>query len=308
MTRFAFISAFVLVLNGFWLGAQQLPIFSLYQEAQSLLNPAMLPANWLRYDADLNFGLLYRNQWTQVEGAPQSFLLNQSYMNAEYKFLIGATISADQTGPLSQIGAYLRAGYQIRFDRRNWLSVGLSSGGLQYRVNGAELHFEEAGDIGEQSLTTLAADFAFGATYYHFTRSYTYHYAGLSVPQTVGFNLAFRNDDNGIDIQRIRHYYALLGSAFNVGGDDWLEVSSWIKFVPNTPVHIDLNLRYEYHRIFWIGIGGANSGTAHAEVGLFMPMGEGDLLLGYGYDHYLRSYGPQFGGAHEFKMGYSWVY
>lgn len=290
------------------LSAQQLPIFSQYREAAALLNPAMLPGNWLRYEADLNFALLYRNQWTRIEGAPRTFFLNQSYVNDDYNFLLGGTITGDQTGPLSQIGAYLRAAYQIRFDRRNWLSVGLSGGGLQYRVNGAELDFAQAGDVGEQSLTTLAADFAFGASFYHLTRNYTYYYAGLSVPQTFGFDLSFRNDDNGINIQRIRHYYGLLGVAFNLQADDWLEVSSWVKFVPNVPVHVDLNLRYEYNRIFWFGIGGSTAGAAQIEAGTFLEMGSGDLLLGYGYNHYLRSYGPQFGGAHEFKLGYSWLY
>ena len=55
---------------------------------------------------------------------------------------------------------------------------------------------------------------------------------------------------------------------------------------------IDLNLRYEYQHIFWLGIGGSTAGLAHLEAGFFLEMASGDLLLGYGYDYYLRTYGP----------------
>ena len=59
----------------------------------------------------------------------------------------------------------MRAAYQVRFSRKTWLSIGLSAGGLQYRVNGSELRFTQAGDINERSLTSLSPDFAFGASF-----------------------------------------------------------------------------------------------------------------------------------------------
>lgn len=287
------------------LDGQQLPLFSQYQNAYSLLNPAAMSGNFLRYDASVQASSLYRYQWTGVDGAPRTFLVNGNYFNEDYNFLTGASITQDQTGALSHLGAYVRAGYLIRFSRRSFMTLGLNAGFLQYKVDGEQLKFNNPDDNVNVSLTRFSPDFSFGATYYYQTRSKDYYYAGLSVPQTFGFNLQFRNDQNGIDIQRVRHYYALFGSAFSLTDDSWLELSSWVKYVENSPIHADLNLRLEYRQILWFGIGGSTAGAAHVELGTFIDMGDFNFLqIGYGYDHFLQKYGPRFGGGHEISLSY----
>lgn len=287
--------------------AQQLPSFSQYQSAYALLNPAALSGNFLRYDANTEFSTMYRYQWTGIEGAPRTFLANGTYYDEDYNFLTGGSITQDQVGALSHLGAYLRAGYLIRFSRYSFMVLGINAGFLQYKVDATQLKFNDPGDNVDASLTRFSPDFSFGATYYYQTRSDHYYYAGLSVPQTFGFNLQFRNDEQGIDVQRVRHYYALLGSAFALSDDSWLDVSSWVKYVENTPLQVDVNLRTEYQKLLWFGVGGSSIGAVHLELGTFLEMGNYHFLqIGYGYEHFLQTYGPNFGGAHEIKVSYAY--
>ncbi|MEZ5043088.1 MAG: PorP/SprF family type IX secretion system membrane protein [Saprospiraceae bacterium] len=287
--------------------AQQLPLFSQYQSAYSLLNPAVMSGNFLKYETTTEVSSLYRYQWTQIEGAPRTFLVNGTFFKEDYNFLIGASMVQDQAGALSNMGANVRAGYLIRFSGHSFMVLGLNGGFLQYKVDGNQLKFNDPDDNVNVSLARFSPDFSFGATYYYQTRSKNYFYVGLSVPQTFGFNLQFRNDQHGIDIQRVRHYYGLLGSAFALRDNSWLEISSWVKYVENTLLHLDLNLRMEYRQILWFGLGGSSAGAVHLEVGTFIDVGNYHFLqIGYGYDHFLQTYGPNFGGGHEINIGFSY--
>lgn len=283
----------------------QLPLLSQNQNAYSLLNPAVLSGNFLRYEASVEASSFYRYQWTGVEGAPRTFSLNGNYFNETHNILTGVSLIKDQTGALSHLGSYVRAGYLIRFSGHSFLTFGINAGFLQYSVDGEQLKFNDPADKVNVSLSRISPDFAFGATYYYQTSSKDYYFLGLSVPRTFGFDLQLRNDQNGIDIQRVQHYYALLGSAFSLADNSWFEWSSWIKYTGDSPVHADLNLRLELKQMLRLGLGGSSEGTAHVELGTFINLGKQEFLqVGYGYEHLLQKYGPGFGGGHEISLSY----
>ena len=289
--------------------SQQLPIFTQYQEAYSLLNPAAISSNYLKYDLNMTTNALYRYQWVGIEGAPRTLIASHEYLNEDYNFLVGGSITNDQTGPTGFIGLMGRFSYLIQLSRNSFISTGVSAGVVQYRVKGDELDFFEQDEVEAAGLNAYRPDFAFGAVWYYMPNRGNRYFAGISIPQTFGFNLAFRTDDNEFNIQRVRHYYAFGGVQFALDNDSWIETDVWLKYVENVPFHFDVNFRYEYRRTFWVGAGGSMAGAAHLETGVIWDIDGGSYLrIGYGYDHFFTRYSPAFGDAHELKVAYVWGY
>jgi len=300
----------IIFLGGFQLShAQQLPIFTQYQEAYSLLNPAAVSSNYLKYEMNMNTNAMYRYQWVGIEGAPQTTLISHEWLNEDLNFLAGGSFTYDQTGPTSFLGLSSRFAYLLRLNRNNFITAGITAGLVQYRVDGSQLEFQEQGEVEDAGVNTFRPDFSLGAVWYYMPRRGNRYFAGISVPQTFGFNLAFRTENNEFNIQRVQHYYAFGGAQFDVGEGSWLETDVWFKYVENIPFHFDVNVRYEYRQIFWVGAGGSMSGASHLETGIIWNIdGASFLRIGYGYDHFFTDYGPAFGDAHELKVTYMWQY
>lgn len=304
---------YLIILTTFFLNilnAQQLPIFTNSDGTQVFINPSHLSDNYTKYNKNINFNALYRYQWVGVEDAPRTALGSVEYFNEDKKILLGGTLSHDQTGPTGFDGLYGRFAYQVQFTRELSMMMGLSAGIVQYRVKGADLNFIETGDVASLNQSSYLPDFGAGVTAYYRANNRQNYYLGLSVPQTFGLNLQYRNDSNNFNIKRVRHFNAIAGAQFNIFGENWLTPSVWVKYVPNVPIHFDLNLQYEYKEKFWVGAGASYPGAMHLETGLIVNPGTGYnyLRLGYAFNHYFGSYGPSFGSAHEFKISYAWDY
>ncbi|MEN0006570.1 MAG: PorP/SprF family type IX secretion system membrane protein [Bacteroidota bacterium] len=297
------------VLAGQTLWAQQLPIFTQYQEAYALINPAAISNNYLKYDAPMTTNLMYRYQWVGLDDAPRTLMASHEYLNEDYNILFGGSITHDQTGPTGFTGLMGRFAYLLQLSDDHYLSAGLSAGVVQYRVDGSELDFAEQDEVESAGLTSYQPDFALGAVWYYMPSRGNRYYAGVSVPQTFGFNLDFRTDENDFSIQRVRHYYAFGGVQFALSEGSWIEADVWLKYVEDIPFHFDVNFRYEYQESFWVGVGGSMAGASHAEAGVIWDIdGASSMRIGYGYDHFFTDYSPAFGSAHEIKIAYVWPY
>lgn len=67
-----------------------------------------------------------------------------------------------------------------------------------------------------------------------------------------------------------------------------LELSSWVKYVPHAPIHVDINLRLfqtlaDETVQLWIGAGMDTAKAVHAEIGL-IPGEYGKVKIGYSFD------------------------
>lgn len=302
MKNFFLIIALFIGGSGF---AQQLPNFVFYQDGGALTNPAMLSSNYFKYDMALTANLAYRYQWVGLEDAPQTALGNFQYYNYSNQFLMGATILNDQTGSIGFSGVYGRGAYSLFINRDIQLSMGLAGGLVQYRVKGSELNFYEPGDKASQNVTKFYPDFGLGAVLYYKKK----YFAGVSVPQSFGLNLNFRDNANDFQIKRVQHYYGTLGAYFETFNDSWLLPTIWVKYVPNTPLHLDANLKYEYNETFWVGAGGSTAGAMHLETGVVFSQGGYNsfwqMRIGYAFNYFFNTYGPEFGTAHELKVSFS---
>ena len=122
-------------------------------------------------------------------------------------------------------------------------------------------------------------------------------------------------------IRRAPHLYAVAGGYWSapwLGNEtSFLEPSVWVKYVPKSPINIDLNLRAQISELVWAGAG-VNTGwgiqptiALHAEAGLFfgdqVQMFDGQLKTGFAFNLPVSQGMRQaFGGSAELVVVYAW--
>ena len=297
--------------------SQQLSLFTQYRENQTIINPAAVGSNFLSFQQNLSFGISHRVQWQGFEGSPKTSILRGEYLyesGGAVSLLSGGYIINDQTGPTGFTGFYGRIGGVLSEDPYySGLSVGLSFGAVQYRVNSSEIRLKQGGDILDgQDVNQINPDVGVGVFAYTlldggiFDNDYVY--GGISIPQVLGLDLAFENENGEFETKRIQHYYAMVGLYKFLPDDGFLEPSVWLKYAPNVPMNIDVNLRYQMAQNFWLGLGGSTSQSMHIEGGILLGENLGfdnTLKIGYGYDYSFSTFGPYTGGSHEINVTYA---
>ena len=83
-----------------------------------------------------------------------------------------------------------------------------------------------------------------------------------------------------------------------------------MKYAPNAPINVDVNLRYQFAENLWIGTGASTAKNAHVEAGLLIGDLESysrNLKIGYGFDYSFSTFGPSAGATHEVNIAFSFA-
>lgn len=315
MTKYLWFVAIVCMAGT--LSAQQLSLFTQYRENATLINPAAMESDFLAYGYNMTLGANYRVQWAGLSGAPTTQTVRLSYINKEWS---GATLSTggylfnDRTGPTGFTGLYGRIGGVISPDPEfAGLSLALSGGFVQYRVDSDKVQLRQTGDvIGEQDQMQFYPDLGVGVYYYQMIDGGAldgdFLYMGVSAPQLLGLDLTFTDDNGEFFVQRVRHYYGMFGLYKFFRNDSYLEPSLWVKYVNGAPLNADINLRYQMPTSFWIGTGVSTAGNFHLEAGINLGDNVGfdnNIKIGYAYDYSFSTFGPAAGNTHELQLSFS---
>jgi type IX secretion system PorP/SprF family membrane protein len=311
-----FFMAVFCLLCAFQLKAQQIPLFTQYREAQGVLNPASINYDFFTDRHKTSFGVSMRRQWTEITNAPTTQILRGEHFMADRDGvcpLFGGYLMNDQTGPTGFTGVYGRFATVFTSDAEySGLSIGLSAGAVQYRVKTSELRLHDPSDI--RALTDrmqIYPDIGAGIFYYQRMDGLfddDYFYAGASVPQLMGLDIDFPTDGSKFSTRRVQHFFGNVGWYHYVGQSSFIEPSIWVKYAPQVPLNIDLNVRYQLASSMWVGVGTSLKGKIHAETGVILgkSMGMGtNFKIGYGFDYSFQSYGPYVGTTHEFNLSFS---
>ncbi len=305
---FYFLLFFYLLAN-----AQQLPLFTQYREMHAAINPAIMADQVLNGGYQAYVGASVRNQWVGREGAPRTQMVHGEWLTdgrRGFGALIGGHIINDQAGQLGYTGVYGRIASTWYANPRNpeeaGFSAGLAIGIVQFRVSLNDViardkdPIQEAGDVNK-----IHKDVSLGVYgWQELGNETTTLYGGTSIPQVLGIKLQYRDS---FGLERVRHYFGLMGVKQELGGSgSILELSSWVKYVPHAPVHVDLNLRLfqtlaDETVQLWIGAGMDTAKAVHAEIG-FIPGYEGKIQIGYSFDFNTSNKILKFGNSHEVNV------
>ncbi|HOY05388.1 MAG TPA: PorP/SprF family type IX secretion system membrane protein [Saprospiraceae bacterium] len=300
------------------LQAQQTPLFSVYRDQWSILNPAAISNNFLLNNRSMTLSGTWHTQWWGLPESPRTQLLNWEYVADEKNSVFGAHVLNDQTGKIGQTGVYGRFAYRIKSGKRvvQSFTIGLSAGAVQYRARLSEIRFPDPSTQPLGDDRAIRPDIGVGIFYQYSNR----YYAGLSVPQTFGLNTDFDAGKEDFTIRRIPHVYAVAGGYWSapwLGNEtSFIEPSVWIKYAPNSPLNVDANLRCQINELLWAGtglnagLGDQFSAALHFEAGLFfgeqVQMLNSQLKVGFGFDlPVTQSLATTFGAGGEVNLVYA---
>lgn len=257
----------------------------------NILNPAYAGSKGAEI---ISFGTLYRTQWYDEPGAPQTFTANVhgafnknngiglSFINDEYGAVSQNTVTVDYSHTLdlgnSKLAFGLKAGV-------NLLDVGLT-----------DLYVIDPNDpLFSQNISDSQLNLGAGVFYYtdHF-------YLSFSIPN---FLESAYNGGDGYEATDEMHMFLAGGYVFDLGDNFKLKPHFLIFNNLGQPLQADLNLNMLFANRFEVGI---SHRLQDAISGMFNIRLFNGLNVGYAYDRHIsdvRFYSPS---SHEVFLNYDW--
>ena len=309
---------FSIVLPAF---GQQLPIFSLYRENSFVLNPAITGSE--------GTGILaftYRDQWSEIEESPRTvsagyrmpiYYQKDRFQRAGNFIGVGGHLVNDKTGPTAYTQLSLTYAYHIsfakinpfhwaRFLRKSHISLGLSLGLNQHRLNASELIPDQPNDqlVASADRSKFLPNAGLGVYYY-----YDNFYLGFSSPQIIPLKVKFESNDGISTLQRENHFFLVAGGKIPMGGKVprgyehkfYIEPMVWLKYVKDAPYQADAYFRFRHKNLAWAGLGYRTSKTIIIDAGFMIKKA---LKIGYAYDLQVSRLSSYLGNTHEILLSY----
>jgi type IX secretion system PorP/SprF family membrane protein len=281
--------------------AQQDLLVSQYMFNHLLLNPAYAGSHDYMMAT-----LLYRKQWVDFKGAPESQVASIHGPVGLSSLGWGALISHDKIGVTDRTDFYLNAAYHLKLREGMHLSLGLRGGGGYYSYKNSDLTYWDEGDpafAGDRVSKFLPN---IGAGAYLYTRKF---YAGLSVPTIISYDpeksLSVNVSGGEVIPHQVRHYFGTVGTAIELSSDVVMKPSVLVKYVANAPVEADFNINFLLMNTLWLG---GSYRTGDSFVALLEIQLSRKFRLGYSYDFTLTDIADYSSGSHEVMLGYDFGY
>jgi type IX secretion system PorP/SprF family membrane protein len=271
--------------------AQQIPSYTQFMFNTYVFNPAIAGTHNY-YQVRLN----NRFQWTGITDAPQTNSLSVYGPHGSKDMGFGGYIYNDATGPTNRNGIYGSYAYNLRVNNLMRLSMGLSAGMLQNRLDGTRIGLIDTSD--PAMLGTVTSDFSPDATLGLYLYSHSFH-VGFSAHQLFGNTLNFFDESTGLNKLKT-HFYLTGGYKYFLSMDYALESSVIVRGSMPTPVQVDLNIKAHFREFVWLGLSVRSQDAVSVLVGYTH---ENRFNFGYSYDMSFSPIRHHNSGSHEIFLG-----
>ena len=288
-TSLLFVSIFAVgMLHG-----QQIPQLTQFMINDYAINPAIAGMNDY-YQIKTSV----RNQWVGIEDAPKTTLLS-IYGKSNDRVGLGGLVFNDQVGPTSRAGANLTYAYHINLSQRIKLSLALSGGFTQFKIDKENWNISNPDDplLNGGEIVNLVPDATFGFNIYNEDN----WYLGASVPQLLNSELILTDDNDNVtlDANLARHINVM--GLYNVELNYYWDIQPSILFKSVLDQsQLDIGLKTIYNDNLWIGMDYRNNGDISALLGFFI---QDRYIVGYSYDIPNTEISSYTSGSHEFMFG-----
>jgi len=283
----------ILGINGF---AQQDPMYTQYMYNPIVVNPA--------FAGSREVGVLtgvFRKQWVGINGSPTTSSISYNAPIRRYDFGVGATLLYDALGPTSQTSLFLDYSYQIRFDQKGTLSLGLKGGFNYFYINYSGLNSTDPDDDLDQleNESLFLPNFGVGAYYYTDKL-----YLGLSVPKLLRNSLEKKGNNLDHLNREEWHVFLMGGYIFKLSEVIDFKPSFISRYVMGSPLSIELTATFMLYDKIWLGamyrVGDSFGGLINWQI-------NPKLNVGYSYDlsnSEIKAYNK---GSHEITLSYAFL-
>ncbi|MEI6265869.1 MAG: type IX secretion system membrane protein PorP/SprF [Sphingobacteriia bacterium] len=309
------------------LSAQQRPYYTQYIMNNYIINPAVAGIeNYWDVKAS------HRMQWVGLQDAPVTTYLTihgplkksnydrssattfrargenprgeaywRDYTAADPHAGVGFTIINDKTGPLNRFAAYGTYAYHIGLSPRTNLSAGVSVGMTNVSLDASKLDFGSVSvDPAVASsgvINRLKPDVSAGLWLY--SKDY---FIGLSAQQIIPQNVSF--SDNTVSLtggKLIPHLFLSAGYRMQMSDDVTFLPSMLIRYISPLPVGYDVNAKFQYQDILWLGASYRYNDGFAAMLGVNLNH---SINIGYSYDIQTSKLNTVSKGTHEILIGF----
>jgi len=265
---------------------QQDPQYTQYMYNMNVINPAYAGSK-----ENLSFGLLYRTQWTGIDGAPKTGTFFAHSPVGE-KVGLGLSVISDEVGPVKETNAYVDFSYTLKLGGAHKLAFGIKAGATFHDIGLAGIDLIDPNDPFFQNINTTTPNI--GAGFFYYTDNY---YLAGSVPNILN---SVHLDANGNKIgSEDSHYFLTGGYVFDLSANTKLKPSFLVKSAFGAPTSFDANLNVLFYDRFEIGgsyrLDDSFSGLVNFAI---TP----SLRIGYAYDSVtsdIKRFAP---ASHEFML------
>ena len=276
----------MIVLALFEARSQQDPQYTQYMYNMNVINPAYAGSR-----ENLSFGLLYRTQWTGLDGAPKTGTFF-GHLPVGDKVGLGLSVISDEIGPVRETNAYADFSYTLRLGGEHRLAFGVKAGATFHDLGLGGLDLIDEQDDYFQNVSGATPNVGAGAFYY--TDNY---YLAVSVPNILS---SVQLDAQGTEYgTEERHYFVTGGYVFELSESAKLKPSFLVKSAFGSPTSFDVNLNALFWEKFEIG---ASYRLDDSFSGLVNFAVTPSIRLGYAYDAVnsdIKRYAPS---SHEFML------
>lgn len=277
------------------LKAQQDAQYSMYMFNGLAINPAYAGSRGV-----LAATALYRHQWSGLEGAPKTGIVNVHAPLMMDKMGVGLSIASDNIGLVNMINVTANYAYRLKFKDGSNLAMGVNFGIQNYRGRWSEASLQTIDDPSFSANSSLwNPNFGFGVYY-----TAEHWFVGAAVPQLLNNSLS----KQGVELEgseniarQYKHYFFTGGAIFDISENVKIKPSFLFKYVNNAPLSTDINLGFLFKEVFWLA---ASYRIGDAIIGMVEYDINDMIRIGYAYDYTLSDLNDYSSGSHEIMLGF----
>lgn len=269
----------------------------------SIINPAQAGA----YSSN-RFGILARNQWIGVDGAPRT---ETAYANIRLPRQLGLAIGLyqDRLGPETNLQLQTDLAYHTRISEKFFLSGGIRLVAAHLRLGLSDVPNVDPNNPYFQQDLSSGLMLNAGAGLLAYTGK---SYFGLSIPKI--FKNQIGTDRPGVvDLKKSEaiHLFAYGGTNIDMSEDFMFMPSTLLKYIDGAPLQLDLNAVFGYKDILDFGPmlrSNLNSKNSWVDATGFL-IGLRFLenwYMGYMYEYPLTDLRHITWQTHEISLRYTW--
>jgi len=272
--------------------AQQSPMYTQYMFNTFVYNPAVAGI-----DPFFQIRSNHRFQWVGIADPPLTNSISYYGPHRELPMGYGGYIYYDVTGPTSKAGATGSYAYNVGITDDIRLSMGVSVGIMQYRVDGTQINLKDPIDqaLEEAIYSSVVPDANLGVYLYGDN-----YYAGFSTSQLINTKVKLYEQKTGLNKLKA-HFYLTGGYLFVINDDFKIEPSAMIKGTAPKQIQLDLNTRAIYQDMVWLGLSVRTKDALSLLIGYTY---DNKIHIGYSYDFTITDLRKYNSGTHEIMIGY----
>jgi type IX secretion system PorP/SprF family membrane protein len=275
--------------------AQQDPHYTQYMYNMNIINPAYAGSK-----ENLALGLLYRKQWVDIQGAPETFTFS-GHTPVGKNVGIGLSAISDKIGPVNEQNLYADFSYTLNLGGEHKLAFGIKAGATFHKVG----LFDQIGNgfvpqpndpAFSENVDNVYLNFGSGLFYY--TDRY---YVAFSVPNMFkAKHLDIRQNGQEREFgSETQHYFLTGGYVFDLSPNVKFKPFAMLKTAFGAPSSVDVSTNFLFNERFEIGATYRLEDSFGAMVNFAITP---NIRIGYAYDHIVSDLRVTTPASHEIIM------